>query len=49
MKVGMFTSGYQRNDIEDVFRDAKRFGYDYIEPALYAKRAIDRFKKITER
>lgn len=31
MKIGMFTSGYQRSDIEDVFRDAKRFGYDYIE------------------
>ncbi|NLK64601.1 MAG: fructoselysine 3-epimerase [Tissierellia bacterium] len=31
MKVGMFTSGYQRNDLEDIFRDAKRFGYDYIE------------------
>ncbi|MCY1712888.1 fructoselysine 3-epimerase [Caproiciproducens galactitolivorans] len=31
MKIGMFTSGYQRNPIEDVFKDAKRFGYDYIE------------------
>ena len=31
MKVGMFTSGYQRSDLEDVFRDAKRFKYDYIE------------------
>jgi len=31
MKVGMFTSGYQRSDMEDIFRDAKRFGYDYIE------------------
>ena len=31
MKVGMFTSGYQRNYIEDIFIDAKRFGYDYIE------------------
>lgn len=31
MKVGMFTSGYQRSDIEDIFRDAKKFGYDYIE------------------
>lgn len=31
MKIGMFTSGYQRSDIEDIFRDAKRFGYDYIE------------------
>lgn len=31
MKIGMFTSGYQRNPIEDMFKDAKRFGYDYIE------------------
>ncbi|WP_432403616.1 fructoselysine 3-epimerase [Wukongibacter sp. M2B1] len=31
MKIGMFTSGYQRNEIEDIFKDAKRFGYDYIE------------------
>ncbi|MFL0249417.1 fructoselysine 3-epimerase [Clostridium neuense] len=31
MKIGMFTSGYQRNPLEDVFKDAKRFGYDYIE------------------
>jgi protein FrlC len=31
MKIGMFTSGYQRNPLEDVFKDAKRFGYDYVE------------------
>lgn len=31
MKIGMFTSGYQRNPLEDAFRDAKKFGYDYIE------------------
>lgn len=31
MKIGMFTSGYQRNELEDIFKDAKRFGYDYIE------------------
>lgn len=31
MKVGMFTSGYQRSCMEDIFRDAKRYGYDYIE------------------
>ncbi|MDO5440881.1 MAG: fructoselysine 3-epimerase [Erysipelotrichaceae bacterium] len=31
MKLGMFTSGYQRNPIEHIFEDAKRFGYDYIE------------------
>lgn len=31
MKIGMFTSGYRRSDVEDIFRDAKRFGYDYIE------------------
>jgi protein FrlC len=31
MKLGIFTSGYQRNPLEDVFKDAKRFGYDYVE------------------
>lgn len=31
VKIGMFTSGYQRNPIEHIFMDAKRFGYDYIE------------------
>ena len=30
-RIGMFTSGYQRNPLENVFEDAKRFGYDYIE------------------
>lgn len=27
----MFTSGYQRNPLEDIFVDAKEYGYDYIE------------------
>ena len=31
MEIGMFTSGYQRSDMETMFLDAKRFGYDYIE------------------
>ncbi len=31
MKLGMFTSGYQRSPLEHCFIDAKRFGYDYIE------------------
>ncbi|KAI4448871.1 Fructoselysine 3-epimerase [Eubacterium plexicaudatum ASF492] len=31
MKIGMFTSGYQRNPLEHCFQDAKRFGYDFIE------------------
>lgn len=31
MKWGMFTSGYQRDPLERAFKDAKRFGYDYIE------------------
>ncbi len=31
MKIGLFTSGYQRNPLEQAFIDAKRFGYDYIE------------------
>ncbi len=41
MRWGLFTSGYQRNPLEDAFRDAKRFGYDYVElwggrPQAYA-------------
>lgn len=31
MQFGMFTSGYQRFPLELIFKDAKRFGYDYIE------------------
>lgn len=31
MEIGIFTSGYQRGNIEDAFRDAKRFGYDFVE------------------
>ena len=31
LKVGMFTSGYQRNPLEHCFMDAKESGYDYIE------------------
>lgn len=31
MKIGMFTSGYQRNPLEHAFCDARRFGYDYVE------------------
>lgn len=31
MEIGMFTSGYQRNPLEDCFKDAKEYGYDYIE------------------
>ena len=31
MKLGMFTSGYQRNPLEHCFADAKEYGYDYIE------------------
>lgn len=31
MKLGLFTSGYQRNPLEHCFEDAKRFGYDYVE------------------
>ena len=41
LKVGMFTSGYQRNPLEHCFMDAKEYGYDYIElwggrPQAYA-------------
>ena len=31
MKLGLFTSGYQREPLEHMFQDAARFGYDYIE------------------
>lgn len=31
MKLGLFTAGYQRSPREEMFADAKRFGYDYIE------------------
>ncbi len=31
MEIGMFTSGYQRYPLERAFRDAREFGYDYIE------------------
>ncbi|WP_425447308.1 fructoselysine 3-epimerase [Dethiothermospora halolimnae] len=31
MEIGMFTSGYQRNSLKEVFKDGKRFGYDFIE------------------
>ena len=31
LKVGIFTSGYQRNPLEHCFMDAKEYGYDYIE------------------
>ena len=31
LKVGMFTSGYQRNPLEHCFMDAKEYGYGYIE------------------
>ena len=27
MKLGMFTSGYQRNPLEHCFQDAKEFGF----------------------
>lgn len=42
LKVGMFTSGYQRNPLEHCFMDAKEYGYDYIElwggrPHAYAR------------
>ena len=36
MKIGMFTSGYQRNPLEHCFQDAREFGYDYVE--LYGAR-----------
>lgn len=42
MRLGLFTSGYQRYPLEKAFEDACRFGYDYIElwggyPHAYVK------------
>lgn len=57
MKIGMFTSGYQRNPLEHCFSDAKEFGYDYIElwgarPHAYAPDLksgdIDHLKKLID-
>lgn len=31
MRIGIFTSGYQRYSLEKAFQDGKRFGYDYLE------------------
>lgn len=31
MKIGQFTSGYQYSKLEDAFKDARDFGYDYVE------------------
>ena len=37
LRLGLFTSGYQRYPLEKAFADAKRFGYDYIEPEALKK------------
>ena len=31
MRIGIFTSGYQRYPLERAFSDGQRFGYDYVE------------------
>lgn len=58
MKLGMFTSGYQRNPLEHCFQDAKKFGYDFIElwggrPHAYAPDLkageIDEVKRLIEK
>ncbi|HRY55292.1 MAG TPA: fructoselysine 3-epimerase, partial [Spirochaetia bacterium] len=58
MKWGLFTSGYQRNPLEDAFRDAKRFGYDFVElwggrPHAYAPDLaageLDAVRRLVER
>ena len=46
MKIGMFTSGYALWPLEQCFRDAREFGYDYIElygarPHAYAQDLLD--------
>lgn len=58
MQFGMFTSGYQRNPIEHIFEDAKRFGYDFIElwggrPHAYPydlkKNGVDEIRRLIEK
>jgi protein FrlC len=58
MKLGIFTSGYQRGPLEYAFQDAKRFGYDYVElwggrPHAYAPDLkagdIDNIKKLIDK
>lgn len=58
LKVGMFTSGYQRNPLEHCFMDAKEYGYDYIElwggrPHAYAPDLkagdINEVRRLTEK
>lgn len=58
LKVGMFTSGYQRNPLEHCFMDAKEYGYDYIElwggrPHAYAPdlkaRDINEVRRLIEK
>ncbi len=58
MKLGLFTSGYQRNPLEHCFEDAKRFGYDYVElwggrPHAYAydleKGEIEEVKRLIKK
>lgn len=58
MKIGMFTSGYQRCPLEYCFMDAKEYGYDYIElwgarPHAYApdlkNGEIDEVKRLIDR
>jgi protein FrlC len=58
MKLGIFTSGYQRSSLEFAFQDAKQFGYDYIElwggrPHAYAPDLkagdIEQIKKLIDK
>lgn len=58
MKLGLFTSGYQRNPLEHCFEDAKRFGYDFVElwggrPHAYAydleKGEIEEVKRLIKK
>ena len=36
-KIGMFTSGYQRNPLENIFEDAKRFGASDVLFVLFGE------------
>lgn len=56
MKIALFTSGYMRSDLEEAFRDARRFGYDGIEiwggrPHAYApdlqRKSTDEIKRLS--
>lgn len=57
MRLGLFTSGYQRSPIGEMFADAARFGYDYVElwgarphayPPDLKKYGVQELRKLSE-